>query len=122
MTHLPPTQLKLANILNSITSSSVSSVASSSSVLTDLSHKSNVSEGEEKLTSVSTILDRLEALKVSDLVCKTKVAVNLAPCGKRMCKSMNKPMAAVSIKPEQRVTEFPGEHLNMSSRKLFSST
>ena len=48
----------------------LSSVASSSSVLTDSSYKSNVSEGEEKLTSASTILDRLKVPKVSDFVCK----------------------------------------------------
>ena len=44
----------------------ISSVASSNSVLTDSSHKLNVSEGEEKLTSTPTILDRLKAPKVLD--------------------------------------------------------
>ena len=70
--------------------SSVSSVASSSSALTD--YKSNVSEGEDtcKQTSASTILDKLKAPKVSDFACKRKVAVNPAPCGKRMCKGTNK--------------------------------
>ena len=70
-------------------SSSVSSVASSSSVLTDSSHESNVSGREEKLTSAPTILDRLKAPKVSDLVRKRKVAVNPALCGKRMCKLLH---------------------------------
>ena len=50
---------------------------------------------------------------------KRKVAVNPAPCGKHMCKSMNKSTAAVSIKPQKRVTEFPGEHLTVSNGKLF---
>ena len=70
--------------------STISSVASSSSVLTDSSHKLNVSEGEEKPTSAPTILDRLKAPKVLDFARKRKVAVNSAPCGIGMCKSTNK--------------------------------
>ena len=62
-------------------------VACSSSVLTDSSHKLNVSEGEEKLTSVSTFLDRLRVPKVSDFTRRRKIPVHLAPCGKHVCKS-----------------------------------
>ena len=51
-------------------------------MLTESSHESNKVEVEEKLTSASTILDRLKAQKVSDFACKRKVAVNPAPCGK----------------------------------------
>ena len=67
----------------------ISSVASSSSVLTELSHVLNITSKEEKLTSASTILDRLKAPKVSNFAHKRKVAVNLVPCGIGMCKSTN---------------------------------
>ena len=47
------------------------------------------------------------------------ITTNNPPTGKRSCKSTNQSKAAASIKPQQRIDEFKGEHLCVSSGKLF---
>ena len=47
------------------------------------------------------------------------ITTNNPPTGKRSCKSTNQSKAAASIKPQQRIYEFKGEHLCVSSGKLF---
>ena len=49
-------------------------------------------------TASVSLLDRVKALKPSDLSRKQKIAVNL-PHGKRLCKSINVATAAVTVKP-----------------------
>ena len=66
-----------------------------------------------------SILDRLRAPKPSELARKRKVAANPPPRGKRACKSTNVGTTPVHVKPQQRVTEFPGENLIVSNGKLF---
>ncbi len=69
-------------------------------------------------TAAQSALDKLKAPNLSDLSRKRKVAVN-PPRGKRRCKSTNTLAAAASVPPQQRVKEFVGEHLSVSSGKLF---
>ena len=47
------------------------------------------------------------------------ITTNNPPTGKRSCKSTNQSKAAASIKPQQRIDEFKGEHLCVFSGKLF---
>ena len=96
--------------------------ASEEVVLASGSDSGSESEDQQTTSSSSatvvSLLDRLRVPKPSDLARKRKVAVNPLR-GKRSCKSTNVSTAAITITPQQRVTEFSGEQLTVSSGKLF---
>ncbi len=94
------------------------SEASTSEISTDSNHEEPQSSITGSTTAAQSALDKLKAPKLSDLSRKRKVAVN-PPRGKRRCKSTNTSAAAASVPPQQRVKEFVGEHLSLSSGKLF---
>jgi len=63
-------------------------------------------------TTTVSLLTVLKACSQSDLARKRKVAVNSPPKGKCSSKSVNS-KAAICIKPDQHVKEFPNEHFTV---------
>ncbi|XP_065892612.1 uncharacterized protein [Dysidea avara] len=81
----------------------------------------NASESDISTTQkrAQSLLDVLKCPQPSTLARKRAITTNNPPAGKRSCKSTNQRKAAASIKPKQRIDEFKGEHLCVSSGKLF---
>ena len=67
--------------------------------------------------STPTILEKLKAPRLSDLMCKRKIDT-IPPKGKRRARGegANEPK---NISASQRVSEFPKECLTVSKKKLF---
>ena len=79
------------------------------------------SSGDTRQRAIS-LLDRLRAPRKSELDRKRRTVSNLPPRGKRKCKSTNSSAsssATVTIRPQQRVSEFKDESLVVSNGKLF---
>lgn len=98
-----------------------SSTMSTSSMLTVIGSMSGVTQ-DRKTERATSLLDKLKALKASDLARKYKIVVN-PPCGKYSCKTTPTTASAitmlVNVQPQQRVREFPGEQFELSNEKLF---
>ena len=77
------------------------------------------SESEDTERPVTSILDVLKAPKVSVQNRKRKVLSNSGHRGKRRCSSSSTSSEPKRVTPEQRIKEFPGEHLVVSRYKLF---
>lgn len=83
-----------------------------------LSSNSSTAAASLLSTRTASLLTILKAPRQSDLSRKRKVLVNPPPKGKRSSKRLNS-KATIYIKPDQRVKEFPNEHLSVSNGKLF---
>ena len=94
------------------------SSSSSTSRSTCLESASNSSSSTSRSSAVS-LLSVLKAPTVSDLSRKQKIARNPAPVGKRRAKSTTSQSNPRTIKPQQRVTEYPKEPFTVASGKLF---
>ena len=94
------------------------SSSSSTSRSTCLESASNSSSSTSRSSAVS-LLSVLKAPTASDLSRKRKIARNPAPVGKRRAKSTNSQSNPRTIKPQQRVTEYPKEPFTVASGKLF---
>ena len=85
------------------------------------SESSEVSSGSssDSVGNAVSILDKLHAPRPSDLSRKRKIHAN-PPEGKRRSTTQAvRKFDPQTIKPSQRVSEFPGEHLRVSLGKLF---
>ena len=70
--------------------------------------------------SGTSLLDRLRAPALSELSRKRKIHANSAPpVGKKRSTSQVRKFDPQTVKPSQRVSEFPGEHLCVSTERLF---
>lgn len=93
--------------------------------ITSVTSSENAGRNDMSTTQkkAQSLLDVLKCPQPSILARKRKIITNNPPTGKRSCKSTNRvrkqSKAAASIKPQQRVNEFKGEHLCVSSGKLF---
>ena len=76
------------------------------------------SESEDGDREVTSILDMLKVPKVSVQNRKQKVLSNPGR-GKRRCSSSSTSSEPKRVTPQQRIKEFPGEQLVVSSHKLF---
>ena len=107
----------------SLSSSSSSPVDSCNLLQTDPREESeNRTENADISATQKRAQSLLEVLKCpqsSTLARKRVITTNNPPTGKRSCKSTNQSKAAASIKPQQRINEFKGERLCVSSGKLF---
>lgn len=71
-------------------------------------------------TSSSTILDKLRSPRISDLSRKRKILSNPPPpIGKKRSTTAVRKFDPKSVRPSDRVSEFPGEHLSQSAGRLF---
>ena len=71
-------------------------------------------------SSSTSILDKLRSPTVSDLSGKRKILTNPPPpIGKRRSTTTVKKFDSKSVRPPDRVSEFPGEHLSQSAGRLF---
>ena len=77
--------------------------------------------GSSSSTSTS-ILNKLRPPTISDLARKRKILVNIPPVGKRRSTTTVKKFDPKSVKPSDRVSEFPGEQLSQSAGRLFCKT
>ena len=93
--------------------------SSFSLIQTDQREESGGSDISTSQKKGQSLLDVLKCPQPSTLARKQTIVTNNPPTGKRSCKSTNQGKAAASIKPQQRVAEFKGEHLCVSSGKLF---
>ena len=70
--------------------------------------------------SGTSLLDRLRAPALSELSRKRKIYANSAsPVGKKRSTSQVRKFDPQNVKPSQRMSEFPGEHLCVSAERLF---
>ena len=94
-------------------------MANSSSSSTSRSTCFESASNSSSSTSAVSLLSVLKAPTVSDLSRKQKIARNPAPVGKRRAKSTNSQSNPRTIKPQQRVREYPKEPFTVASGKLF---
>ena len=95
---------------------SIELASSCSELQTGLAGEDSTGTTQKKARS---LMDVLKCPKPSTWARKRVITTNTPPTGKRRCKSTNNSKATRSIKPQQRVDEFKGENLCVSSGKLF---
>ena len=69
-------------------------------------------------STVTSMLQRLRCPKSSELARKRKIDRNPPPSGKRRSRGQGK-HDPKSVSPNQRVQQFPNEHLRVSNKRLF---
>ena len=119
ITHVPRAVVQVERMEESATTNAPSTSGTSSSPWSGSASTTNASDSDALPRGSVSFLKRLRAPQPSELSRKRKVHANPPPVGKKRSKQTSRKFDPTSITPSKRVSEYPGEHLVESNRKLF---